>query len=90
MRERGVMDVAPPWYELSHALCSGERRLCGGGDTACRQKAEKDGYVAISPYAFCRQEEVYTIPRPAGAFLFVGVVAALAVVVRRLRRARSR
>jgi hypothetical protein len=51
------MDVAPPWYELSHEVCAGETRGCSGGDAACRQQAEKDGYVAVSLYSFCRREE---------------------------------
>jgi len=84
------MDVAPPWYELSHEVCSGETRRCGGGETACVQQAEKDGYVAVSIYSFCRREEVHTVPRPAGAALLVGLLAAISVALRRVRRARSR
>jgi hypothetical protein len=83
------MDVAPPWYELSHEVCAGEVRRCGGGDAACRQQAEKDGYVAVSLYAFCRREEVHTVPRPAGAALLVALLAVVGVVLWRVRRART-
>ena len=83
------MDVAPPWYTLSAEVCSGETRLCAGGDAACRQQAGRDGYVAVSLYAFCRREEVRTVPRPAGAVLLLGLLALVAVVLRRVRRARS-
>jgi hypothetical protein len=84
------MDIPPPWYELSHEVCSGEMRRCGGGDAACHQQAEKDGYVAVSLYAFCRREEVHTAPRPAGAALLVGLLAVISVALWRARRARSR
>jgi hypothetical protein len=83
------MDVTPPWYELSHEVCSGETRRCGGGDAVCHQQAEKDGYVAVSLYAFCRREEVYTVPRPAGAALLVALLAVVGVVLWRVRRARA-
>jgi hypothetical protein len=82
------MDEPPPRYELSHDVCSGETRRCGGGDTACYQQAEKDGYVAVSIYSFCRREEVHTVPRPAGAAVLVGLLAAVSIILWRLRRAR--
>ena len=90
VREAEAMDEPPPWYEPTHEVCSGETRRCGGGDMACHHQAEKDGYVAVSLYEFCRQEEVHTIPRPAGAALLVSLCAVIGVVLWRLRRARSR
>lgn len=83
------MDVAPPWYTLTAETCSGDTRSCAGGDTACREQARTEGYVAVSNYAFCRRQEVHTIPQPAGAALLVGVLAAISVVLWRVRRARS-
>jgi hypothetical protein len=62
---------------------------CRGGDAACHQQAEKDGYVAVSLYAFCRREEVHTVPRPAGAALLVALLAVVGVVLWRVRRART-
>ena len=82
------MDVAPPWYSMSAETCSGEARHCAGGDTACRQQAQGDGYVAISTYALCRREEIHTIPRPAGAALLVSLLATVSVVLWRVRRGR--
>jgi hypothetical protein len=74
------MDVAPPWYELSHPACGGATRGCGGGDLACREAAGKDGYVAISNYSFCHRDEVRTEPSLSGfllmAVLLMGVGAA--------------
>jgi hypothetical protein len=83
------MDVPPPWYELSHDVCFGETRRCGGGDAACRQQVQKDGYIAVSLYSFCRKEEVHTVPRPAGAALLVGFLAVVAVALWRQRRSRA-
>jgi hypothetical protein len=84
-----VMDEPPPPYELSHEVCWGETRECGRGDMACSQKAEKDGYVAVSRSSFCRREEVHTVPRPAGAALLIALLAAGGVVLWRVRRARA-
>ena len=70
------MDIAPPWYELSQAGCGGETRRCAGGDQACHADAEKDGYVAISTYSFCRRDEVRTEPRLGGFLLMAALVVA--------------
>jgi len=83
------MDVPPPWYELSHEVCSGETRRCGGGDRACHQQAAADGYVSVSLYELCRREEIHAVPRPAGAALLLGLLAAVGVVLWRVRRARA-
>jgi hypothetical protein len=55
---------------------------------ACRQQAQKDGYVAVSLYSFCRREEVHTVPRPAGAALLVALLAVVGVALWRVCRAR--
>ena len=89
VREAEAMDVPPPWYELRHEVCSGETRRCGGGDTVCHQQAQRDGYVAVSLYEFCRREEIHTIPRPAGVALLVGLLAVVGVALWRVRRTRS-
>jgi hypothetical protein len=84
------MDVAPPWYELTHQGCSGETRGCSGGDMACRDQAAKDGYVAVSLYSFCRRDEVRTEPRAGGLLLMALLVIAAgggAVAWRRRQRA---
>ncbi len=82
------MDVAPPWYELSGQTCSGATRGCSGGDVACREQAEKDGYVAVSNYSFCRRDEVRTVPSTGGFLLMalVLVVAGGAVIGWRRRK----
>lgn len=82
------MDVAPPWYELSHEVCSGETRGCSGGDVACREQAAKDGYVAVSNYSFCRREEVHTMPRPAGWVALLGLAVAVGLMVWKRTRAK--
>jgi hypothetical protein len=82
------MDVAPPWYELSHPACGGATRGCSGGDLACREAASKDGYVAVSNYSFCHRSEVRTEPTLSGfllmAMLLFGVGAASVAWRRRL------
>lgn len=70
------MDIAPPWYELSHQGCSGETRGCSGGDGACHDQAAKDGYVAISLYSFCRRDQVRTEPRLGGLLLMAALILA--------------
>jgi hypothetical protein len=91
MRVFGAMDVPPPLYELTTEACSGPTRRCGGGDVACYQQAEKDGYVRVSLYAFCRRDEIHTVPRPLGTALLLGLFAAVGVAVwLRLRGGRSR
>jgi hypothetical protein len=83
------MDVPPPWYTVAGETCSGETRRCGGGDVACREQAERDGYVAISNYSFCRRDEVHTVPTMNAVVVLVLCAAAVAaVVVRRRLRAR--
>ncbi len=81
-----TVDVPPPWYELSAETCTGDARRCGGGDVACRRQAEKDGYVAVSLYEFCRKDDVHTIPRPAGVVVLLGLLALGGAAVRRARR----
>lgn len=84
------MDVPPPWYTATGEACSGETRRCGGGDAACRAQAEREGYVAISNYSFCRQDEVHTVPTMNAVVLGVVVffAAALATFFHFRRRAR--
>ena len=84
------MDVAPPWYELTHPGCSGATRGCSGGDAACRDQAVKDGYVAVSLYSYCRRDEVRTEPRLGGLLVMAALVVAgggAMVAWRRRRRA---
>ena len=83
------MDVAPPWYTPTAQVCLGETRSCSGGDTACQQQAARDGYVGISLYHFCRRDEVHSVPTAGGAVLAIGLLAALSVVLWRVRRGRS-
>jgi hypothetical protein len=85
------MDIAPPWYELGRRGCSGETRGCSGGDEACHAQAEKDGYVAISLYSFCRRDQVRTEPTASGVMLIaaLGVVAAGGALVAWKRRKRA-
>lgn len=84
------MDIPPPWYQLSNQGCSGTPRRCAGGDQACRELAGKDGYVAISTYAFCRREEVRTEPSASGLVLLaIPLVAAGAAVIGWKRRRRT-
>ena len=75
------MDVPPPWYTVTGEACSGETRSCGGGDAACRAQAEHDGYVAISNYSFCRQDEVHTVPTMTAVVVVVVVIGALGAVL---------
>jgi hypothetical protein len=82
------VDVSPPWYTPTAQVCLGETRSCEGGDTACHQQAVRDGYVGISIYRYCRRDDVHTVPRPAGAVLAIGLLAALSVVLWRVRRGR--
>jgi hypothetical protein len=85
----GAMDVPPPPYQLTTEVCSGPTRRCGGGDLACYQQAEKDGYVRVSLYGFCRQDQIHTVPRPAGAALLVGLVVVAGVALWWVRRLRA-
>ncbi|MFS8068939.1 MAG: hypothetical protein ACMG6S_21470 [Byssovorax sp.] len=83
------MDIPPPWYQLSNQGCSGTTRSCSGGDQACREQAEKDGYVAVSTYSFCRRDEVRTEPSVNGLVFLVAtlaIVAGAAVVGWKRRR----
>ena len=84
------MDVAPPWTTMTGKTCAGETRRCGGGDATCYAKAERDGYVAISNYSFCKRDEVHTVPTGSGLFVVLAtaaaVVAAAVVLVRRRAR----
>jgi hypothetical protein len=85
------MDVPPPPYQLTTEVCSGATRRCAGGDVACYRQAEKDGYVRVSLYGFCRQDQIHTIPLPAGAALLVVLLAVIGFVLWRwLRASRSR
>jgi hypothetical protein len=86
------MDVAPPWYTVSGETCSGETRRCGGGDAACQAQAERDGYVPISIYSFCKRDEVRTVPTLNAVVMLALCLAVLAAAVlaltRRARRTR--
>lgn len=82
------MDIAPPWYELSHPACTGVTRSCAGGDEACHAAAAKDGYVAVSNYSFCRRDEVRTEPRLGGLLLMALILVAAGAAVVGLRRRR--
>jgi len=82
------VDVPPPWYALSIDGCASNTRICVGSDAACRDRAQHDGYVAISTYQFCKRDDVRTVPRPAGGVLIFAVVLGGAFVVRLLRRKR--
>jgi hypothetical protein len=85
------MDVAPEWHEdWTRTQCSGETRRCAGGDQACANAAQKDGYVFISNYTLCRKEQVTHTPGTAtytsiGAGA-VGLIVAGVVVWRLTRR----
>ena len=87
------MDVPPPPYQLTTEVCSGPTRRCGGGDVACYQRAEKDGYVRVSIYDFCRADDIHTVPRPAGvvlALVFLAVLGcALWLGLRAVRRRKA-
>jgi hypothetical protein len=89
MCDHEEVDVPPPWYTVAGDTCSGETRSCGGGDDVCRTQAERDGYVAISNYSFCRRAEVHSVPTASGVLLIivcVGVIAAAIVVAKRRSR----
>ena len=70
------MDVTPEPYELTTEVCSGPTRSCRGGDVRCVQQAQKDGYVAVRLYEFCRQDEIHTVPRPTGVVLALALLVA--------------
>jgi hypothetical protein len=86
-----LADVAPPITQLTRTTCHGEMRRCGGGDTACRQQAEREGYEPISLYGLCRREDVGHELTPSGyalvAFgIVLGVVLVAAILLQRRRR----
>ncbi len=75
------MDVAPPWYDdWERTSCGGESRRCGGGDKACAEAAEKEGYVRVSLYTFCRKESVHSEPGVA-TYMTASVVTVVALVL---------
>ena len=84
------MDITPPWFKLTGEACSGPSESCAGGDGACIARVTRDGYVAISNYAYCRADEVRTVPTVSGAVLAVGLVAGLGVAALVRWRRRSR
>jgi hypothetical protein len=89
-----AMDVLPlPFEQLTETRCSGRMRRCAGGDKACRKSATDDGYVAISTYLYCREEDVHTDLTRDGIILIVVLLAAVVAGAwfawRKVRRARS-
>jgi hypothetical protein len=87
------MDVAPEWHEdWTRTDCAGQTRRCAGGDKACAEEAQRDGYVFISLYSLCKKEEVVHSPGTA-AYASIGVGGALVIaagVVIALRWRRKR
>jgi hypothetical protein len=88
-REVSIVLSGPTVPAPGQVRLLGRGAALGRGDAACHQQAEKDGYVAVSLYAFCRREEVHTVPRPAGAALLVALLTVVGVVLWRVRRART-
>jgi hypothetical protein len=90
------IDVPPPFWEPTHVTCGGAGRRCAGGDSACREKAQADGYtVRVGNYHLCRPADARVELRPAGwifvAILAIAIGTGVFLVARRLRkRARVR
>jgi hypothetical protein len=76
-----AMDVPPPPYQLTEEVCSGPTRHCSGGDVRCVQQAQKDGYVGVRLYEFCKSDDIHTVPRPTGVVLALSLLAVLGCAV---------
>lgn len=75
------MDVPPPWYEdWERTDCKAEVRRCSGGDKACADAAERDGYVRTSLYSFCPKDALRHAPGTA-TWVFGSLLAAVVLVL---------
>ena len=81
---------ASPWYALTAKTCTGRVRLCIESDDVCRARAEGDGYVAITSLAFCRRDDVNTVPTTTGLVTLMAVFASVFSAFIWIRRRRKR
>ena len=93
-RTSPLLDIAPPFWQPTSARCTNDGRRCGGGDSACRAKAQADGYtVAIGNYQLCRPADTSVEVRESGwiliALLVLAIVGAGVALVLRARAKRA-
>lgn len=69
------MDVSPPPYaDFARRTCSGNSTRCAGGDRACREAAQKAGYVFCDNYNACEPGGLRLVPGFTG-YLVLGSLA---------------